>query len=482
MNATLAVPGTAALQPWADLGAEPDAERLREALQRSMPECNAGEWTITELRLSKVRRSSSKSRHPNPISMCIDLDLRESSSGRILVQRLYAKAYRNGASAQAFSAALQDLLVAPPVGSAVLHVASLDMVLWAWPNDPSLPQLAVLTDRQRLAGHLAQTQAWADVGVHSVEVLRYEPERRATLRCELNAIRAGQPGLVAFGKTFADDKAQALQERFQSFWRLAGSDEQAPAVAEPLGWDPATRTLWQAQAKGIPLLALVNSTPADAVAPPGLTLHAVSKLSPSGAGQAALEELERTGRALACLHLCALPVSTSRSTDYWINEVRLRVQKISRAAPDLKLAAQQLAVLLEGAAEQAPRACQTLIHGDFHPEQVWVDGARIVFFDFDEFASGNPMEDLAEFIVKLEQCGASRIQCSAQVQAFVNGYREAQPKFFDANWLQWHMAVQTLLQASRSFIYQQPGWRVLMAERLQTSLGLASSMHDKANP
>lgn len=451
MNALLA-PVQSAASPWADLNAAPDAQHLRATLQSGLAGFQTGARVIDAVRVSKVRRSSSLRRNPHPISMCLDLDVRDSAGGKLSVQRFYAKAFRGGASAAAFAAADRTALVTPAVGAALSHVEELDMLVWAWPNDPSLPQLAALVNPSRLPGHLPEAVLGLDGSIASVEVLRYEPERRATLRCTLNREGATRTQCVVYGKTFGDEEAaQTVLQRFEYFWKLAQSDDAAPRVAQPLGWDRTTRTLWQAAAAGQPLMAVANSV--DGVV-----------------------DFERIGRALAKLHLAALPAASIRSTTHWLGELQLRVQKISRALPDFAARARDLAATLEAATLRLPRARQTLIHGDFHPEQVWLNESRVVFFDFDEFALGNPMEDLAEFIVKLEQLCSSPERCKRQAKSLALAYRAAAPRFFNAQWLQWHRSMQTLLQASRAFIYQEPGWQTLVEARLAASESLAATL------
>ncbi len=452
MNAAVLAPGPDAVAPWADLNAAPDPEQLRGALQRGLDGFRAGAFAIDAVRTSNVRRSSSLRRNPHPITMCLDLDVRNCASGELSVQRYCAKAFRGGASAAAFAAADQTAMLKPAIGAALAHVEALDMLLWAWPNDPSLPQLAILVDPSRLPGHLPEAVLALGRPVGPVEVLRYAPQQRATLRCTVAGAGAVQAHHVVYAKTFCDDEAaQTLQRRFEYFWTLAQGDSAAPWVAQPLGSDHATRTLWQAAAPGQPLLAVAQA--ADAVA-----------------------DFARIGCALAKLHLAALPARQVRSTVHWLAELRRRVQKIGRAAPDLAARALALAATLETTTMGMPRARQTLIHGDFHPEQVWLHGERVVFFDFDEFALGNPMEDLAEFIVKLEQLCVSAQRGERQVQALVESYRAAAPRFFSAPWLKWHRALQTLLQASRAFVYQEPGWRGLVEARLAASERLAARL------
>ena len=452
MNAVLAAVAPEPTAPWADLSAEPDAEHLREVLQRELAGFRDRGREIVEVRVSKVRRSSSLRRNPHPISMLLDLDVGDAATGRRSTERYYAKAYRAGASASAFDGIDGSVLVAPAIGSALSLVSALDMLLWAWPNDPSVPQLAVLLDPDRLPAELPQGVRGLGHAAGGAELLRYEPERRATLRCTLLAEEPTGAQSVVYGKTFCDeDSAHTLLDRFEYFWQLSQVDAAAPCVGRPLGWDRSTRTFWQAAAPGQPLMGRANT--ADA-----------------------LTCFECIGRALAKLHLAPLATRAQRSTVDWLAEVQRRVQKIGRAAPDLANRAQALAATLETAAMRLPRARQTLIHGDFHPDQVWLHGERVVFFDFDEFALGNPMEDLAEFIVKLEQQGGAATRRQSQVDSLLAGYCAVAPRFFNSQWLQWHRALQTLLQASRAFIYQERDWRNLVDTRLAASEHLASTL------
>ena len=455
MSAVLA-PMPAVASPWADLTATLDPAHLRAMLQRGLPGFQSGTLLIEAVRVSKVHRSSSVRRNPHPVTMGLELDVRHGATGDVSTQRLYAKAFRDGASAAAFAAADRTALVQPAFGSALSHLGELDMLVWAWPNDPSMPQLAALLNpAQQIAYGPEALRSSAGTTI-SVEVLRYEPERRATLRCTQSAPGRDAAARVVYGKTFSDaTTAQALQQRFEYFWQRAQSDRTAAWVAQPLGWDRSTRTFWQAAAPGEPLMALASRSDAQT-------------------------ELARIATSLAKLHLAALPAEANRSTVHWLAELRRRVQKISRAIPGLAARAQALADTLEALTLRLARARQTLIHGDFHPEQVWLDGERVVFFDFDEFALGNPMEDLAEFIVKLEQRSGPTERCTRQIEAFTAAYRSAAPHSFNDLWLLWHRALQTLLQASRAFIFQELGWRARVESHLAASESLANGLRLQA--
>jgi Ser/Thr protein kinase RdoA (MazF antagonist) len=152
--------------------------------------------------------------------------------------------------------------------------------------------------------------------------------------------------------------------------------------------------------------------------------------------------------------------------------VRRRRNKISRALPELSELADATARAIVHAAAHLPAHAPALIHGDFHPDQVWFDGRRIVLFDFDEFALGDPMEDLAEFIVKLP-AGAIGAQFAA---LWLGAYAQVAPQYFCRRRLRWHMAVQQLLQASRAFIFQIDDWRSQVQCRLERAHVLATQI------
>lgn len=414
-------------------------DTLAQALRQELPGLADGRLQLDSLRVVQMRRSSSRQRNPHPYTVCLELALHEAAGGRRHGLRLYGKACRDGASLALYASAARQPLAAVEAGPALAHLPSLDMVCWAWPNDPGLPQLRELLDPTALWARLPDAAREGASGVLSVQALRYEPEDRATLRCVL-AMADGSRREI-FGKTFGDDRAPALQQRFEWFHALSGRDAAAPRVALPLGIDAGTRALWQAAAPGRPLLALE----ADDAVP----------------------VCARVGRALAVLHGAPLQTPQQRSVAHWTVEIGRRAKKIARVLPPLAARAAALAARLEMLSADLPAPQRALIHGDFHPDQVWVHDGRPLFFDFDEFALGDPMEDLASFVTRWREADAGR--AASGEAALLAAYREAAPGRWHAGWLQWHLAVQALLQAGRAFVFQGTGW----PQRLERWLALA---------
>lgn len=426
-----------------DLDLYTDTAAMRVLLQQQLPGFAEGRLRIDALEVHSARRNTSMARNPSPMTLCYALQVSDARAPRTGAQLLLAQVYRPGLAAAAYEQHRQRRhLVAPAFGEPLVHLPALHLLLWALPNDPGLPQLATLLDPARAAAALPAPLHGA-AGALQIELLRYAPLRRATLRCTLGA-------RTLYAKTFFDGRARDIDARFDWFWRLAQSDADAPLVAEPLGFDAGTSTVWQAQAPGVPLQHPLAS-------PHGATL------------------LGRAASALARLHGAPLAPSAAtvpRSAAHWLAEVRRRQDKIARIDPTLAARAQRLAGTIQQHAAHAATRSLSLIHGDCHPDQFWVHDGRIVLFDFDEFALGDPMEDLAEFELKLEQAGAA----PALVSAFIDSYAAAAPHRFDAPSLAWHLAIQSLLQVSRAFIYQQPGWRGEVERRLAAAEARAGAL------
>lgn len=390
-----------------------DGDAMRAHLAALLPECRAGGAAVGAVEVLQPRRNASRHRQPHPLTLSYRVDLVDAGGARREPLRLYAKVFREGASA-----------LHPDART--LHLPALDMRLWRFPHDPGLPQLQRLLDP-------AFTLPWWPRPAQAVDTLRHEPEQRATL-----AFHHGTERL--FAKTFADDRGEAVHRRFLHFWQAAQQHPFAPLVAEPLGHDAATRSVWQAEATGTPLRERLQEAVPSWVA-------------------------VRLAAAFAAVHAApaALAGPLPRDLGHWRREITRRSRKIGRALPALAPRVAAIADALLLGADTLPAQAPLLIHGDCHPDQVWLaPDDRIVLFDFDEFTLGDPMEDLAQFVTRLGDAGGSARFGSEIVAA----YAHLAPAAFSAPRLRWQLALQQLLQASRAFVFQAPGWPQRLSQRL----------------
>lgn len=405
-----------AMPPSVDACLEP--EIVRPLLQQALRENGMQGLIVERLHVVSARRNASRRRNPHPLTLCYEAAVRGAADGVAKQLQFYGKVYRQGASALAAR------------GAPVLHLPQLDMVLWRWPADPVLRQIPLLLDP-------AQTLPWWGAPAAAVSVLRYQPEVRATLRYSRHADAVQTAHLYA--KTFCDARGEAIHQRFTHFWNVAQQDAAAPRVARPLAYHPPTQAFWQAQAPGVPLRSVLSSNP--------------GRVSPAC-----------LANAIASVHAAPLALAGTvvRDVDYWLTEIHRRRNKIARVAPHLALRAERVAERLRQIAAILPPRPPTLIHGDCHPDQMWLDGEQIVLFDFDEFALGDPMEDVAAFVTKLAAGEPDR----ALSERVVASYRRIAPRHFCPLSLQWHLAIQQLLQTTRAFIFQVSDWRDEVARHL----------------
>lgn len=367
----------------------------------------ARHWTCGTpdgLRITSVRRSASRQRDPHPWRVALEVDWHDGARrGR---QRLHGQTWRDGGSHAAWDQARTQAWVHPAAGPSLLHLPELDMLLWAWPNDPGLPQLPGLLD----------PAAWP-AGHGPVDLHRHQPGQRASLR------RQG-----VWAKTLAAPVARRLACRFRHFAQVA-----VPVVHVPRLIAVDAHTLFQADAPVRPLRHADH--PAD---------HAPVLAA-----------------ALVTLHQAPRHLGGRRSGDHWPRALERRRRKLHRVLPEAAPLIDRVADGLLAQAHAVASGPSTLLHGDAHIDQFGVDAqGRLWMFDLDEMCGGDPLEDLAAVLSRdgLPPGFAGRLQAA---------YREAAPALWCAQRLRWHRGAQALLQATRAFVFQVPDWAAVAERRLQ---------------
>lgn len=408
-----------------DLDAYTDPQAMRARLQPRLAEIGLAGAPIERLRVMHALRRAPR-RHPGSgacrIAVCYEAQFGAPAARSEI---LYGKVYPAEAACRAVLAAGD--------AAAPAWLEDIEMLVWRFPDDPGLPQLAGLLDAA--CGERTLPSGLALHGLRGARLLRYRPEERATL-----AWRSAE-GLF-YSKTFAGDEGAALPQRFAHFH----GREDAFEVAEPLGYDAPTRSFW---ARGVAAEAL-----ADVVTPQNLA-----------------DWMERVAAALAALHAAPLAVAATHHVSGLVDAARKRAAKIARAVPECGPQARALAECIAAAAPRHAGVPLGLIHGDFHADQLRVRGRRLVLFDFDEFARGDPLQDLASFAVKCRH--PDRRIAAAMPLRLAEAYARQRPAAFDGARYAWHLAVQWLHKASRAFVWQQPGWRAAVRAMLGEAVAVA---------
>jgi hypothetical protein len=307
-------------------------------------------------------------------------------------------------------------------------------MVWAFPDDPALPGLAVAADAARLSRRLRPRPAQV-----VVEPLRYRPRRRAVLRYRLDGDR------VLFGKVVTPRRGQRLL-----------------ALADAL------------RDSGLHL-----ALPAGRVAPGALVLPFMSGVS--------LRDLLLIGGPLPSpdrianlsqeLHRRCAPVAVSTALAADRSVARRRVdpgtalcaaQMVARLLPAEGCTAGRVAEAVISRAEEAEPRDEWIVHGDLYENQVFVDGDRLGLIDLDDVGPGDPLLDAANFNAHLLLLATSGCPAARMIGRYREDLRADFCRIFDADPadLAWREAYCLLRLSSGPFRVLHPDWPRRMADRL----------------
>jgi phosphotransferase family enzyme len=242
-----------------------------------------------------------------------------------------------------------------------------------FPFDPALPGLATIASPRDT-------------------VVRYHPGKRCTFRTVIG-------GGTVFGKVYATNTGARVYRDLASLQRARSRGELTVAIAEPLSWDPETRTLRQTAVTGQP---------------------AIEGLCGANGAQFA----RRMGGAAASLSGTTVIPQDVFDDAGAMARSRRHAADLVRRVPDV---AGIVTVTLERLAEthaRFPTHERRCVHGAMHPDQ-WLDaGTELGLIDFDRCAGGDPEMDAGIVLADLEALRAPAVPPAQLAAAFLEGYRD----------------------------------------------------------
>ncbi|MCG3117641.1 MAG: aminoglycoside phosphotransferase family protein [Candidatus Manganitrophus sp. SA1] len=320
-----------------------------------------------------------------------------------------------------------------------MHLPELDMIVWVFPNDPVLLHLPECIHPEAVKRHLpydrlpAGLDGAADIVDITSEVVHYRPEARCTTRYR---VRWGSPDeqkeQIFFGKTFSDDRGREIHRRMEALWKISSSDPKSFMVAEPLAYQEEIKTVWQAGLNGDPFVNVIERTNDRPL-------------------------LEAVAEGLARFHKSDLYSPVRITLDDHLAEIRKKISKLMHAFPGLRESLQSLDQNLTRRMDRLTPIPYKIIHGDFTVQQLLVCEGRIAFFDFDEFAIGDPTQDIANFIVDLHFRSFDRSFVEEMKVVFFHAYQRRVDWPLSADRLHWHLQIQFITKAYRIYIQQRAG-------------------------
>lgn len=396
------------------------------------------------------------SHHKSTLSICYQLVLKHSLTGTTGSQIVYCKAFLGGRGAVEYAELVRTPAVSPYFGPARAHWPDLDLILWGFPNDPGLPHLPELIVPGRVAQHIPydrlpqEFRDITDAPDLAVEVVNYRPETRCTIRYRLRWGPAAAPReLSVYAKTFRDRAGVEIGDRMEYFWSAA--KQSAMEVAEPLGYSDATKTVWQRGVSGIPLREAIHQDNCD-------------------------HYMDAVAHGLAALHVSGIATPVTITADTHLDELKKKTAKLAQAFPDLR---EHFASLLTHLQSSRPApGPQCLIHGDFHIRQLLAHQGKVVFFDFDELAIGDPTQDLANFMVDAHFHDLEPVLVRNMATALLHAYGRHAKQAVTKERIVWHARVQFLNKVYRFFLQKKPRLEEQLPWILSQSERFCSWMRD----
>lgn len=262
--------------------------------------------------------------------------------------------------------------------TAALFLPNQPCLIEIFPSDAQLPLLWHAADAARATGLLAPLlPSYTGVHVKRVEVLRYRPGRRCVLRYDLEHER-GTSALVA--KLYADpDRAQLVAKKLAA---LSSQATRALILAAPRG-EPANN--------GLVLMECLHG----------------SNLGDQLEATAARDKNERAVRAaaagLAAFHRLRLESSERRSLQTELSNLRARLRPLHDVAPDFAGDVEALLTQINARLAALPKATECVIHGEYKPNQLLLNGDQIALVDLDRACIGDPAIDVGNFTAVLRK-------------------------------------------------------------------------------
>lgn len=276
-------------------------------------------------------------------------------------------------------------------------------------SDPAMPFLAEALETRRAGIEIAAALALpaGTLQLASARIRRHKPGRRCLIEYKGNISEsAGNPrSFTWLGKV----RARGLDRRTPALLKQLAREGFHPtcddcvSVPEVIG-EVVPFQLWlQRVAPGRPLTELLDT-------------------------RAGIDGCRLAARALGKLQASAVRPDRAHSVAGELAILERAFARARQARPDLQAEIYEIEAACAVAASALPTVPATLIHRDYYPDQLLVDGSRVVILDLDLAATGDPHLDAGNFLAHLTEHG---LRHHAEPDALAAGERA-----FQETWLE----------------------------------------------
>jgi thiamine kinase-like enzyme len=278
-------------------------------------------------------------------------------------------------------------LAKPMFGPPLVYVPEWALFLWAYPNDPNLPGLALMVSPEKVLDVVksAPNKFGLSAAPAAIEaaMTKYIPGQRCGYVYRLALGGANGNGEYSiYGKAYREGNGEAAYEIMRQIWESEASQKGDLLLPQPYSFDAENGILWQEAISGQPLAKIA---------------HTVENLP------AMAQEI---GARLAALHATRLLLKEEMTLAFQIDDVRRSVDMISRTFPEYAARNEKLGETLLRAAARLEPVPSTPVHGSFKFSHIFAAEKGLTFIDFDGANLGDPAYDVGRFIAHVHKMKA----------------------------------------------------------------------------
>lgn len=342
---------------------------------------------------------------------------------------------------------LESLAVYPVDMPPVSYLPEVNMMLWAFPHDRSLPNLPNILDTEKLEPYFAthllgcQLKVSEKIAAIQTKVMHYLPEQSCMIRYTLTiagqtTAEDGVREIIIYGKNYHDDSGC---NTYAIMKQLA---EQIGHCAQPLQYDPKTKTLWQAHVLGTPF-----EWTATLLDNHGLVVKAAKCIAVFHSCN--IEAAGQYGFTQICQQLEAA-VKISATVDAGLGE---RVQDLVSEI-----------FYVHQALNWTDSAYAAPLHLDLKMGNLLISEDKAFLVDMDSVCLGDPLIDIGSFIANLYlnglRAGSTVTEIDQVVVCFIEEYKATVAWLVDDGKLYWYIAAALIHEVLRRSLRQQDRERI----------------------
>ena len=354
--------------------------------------------------------------------------VQDPGSGAAREQLFFGRLYPPGRLLATRDRAAPAWLVQPERGPAAFSVTTLRLELWAYPNDPDLPGLPAMLDRERMLEAMTTRPAAFGLAVRPgdvrPELIKYVPGKRAGVKLHL-IVPAGGASAV-YGRAYRERAGEQAHRALSAVWDSAARRAGAFQIPRPLGYDRGAHIVWQEALSGNSLGKQPNLD------------ERLPALAPA------------IGESLAGLHGAGVELPTKATLSSLGEELAAARLLVGETYPEHaeRCASLAGALLASAPASAGPRAT---VHGSFKLGHLFAGERGLTFIDLDGAGAGDAAYDLGCWLAHLHRSSAvGRLNASTVERAgksFIESYARTARAPVGAELVAWSTAAHLVAGA-----------------------------------